>query len=92
MLKLYHSYRFSIDSYVIASRIAGSSADGMYDLYKGKYFNTSMANLKTSNKMRGTTIVVDKNEAKNCLEILMTRCKNRIVACDTETIDLDVKK
>ena len=67
MLKLYHCYQFSINSYVLASRIAGSSTDGLYDLYKGKYFNTSMAHLKESNKMRGTTIVVDKTEAKNCL-------------------------
>ena len=83
MLKLKLLYRFSIENYVLASRMSGSSTDGVYDLYKGKYFNSAMADLKLSNKLKGTTIVVNKSEAEKCLEILMTRCKDKIVACDT---------
>lgn len=92
MIKLRNLYRFSIENYVLASRIGGSSEDNFYDLYKGKFVNTALFNLKKSNRLKGTTIVTNENEAKQCLEILLNRCKNKIVACDTETIDIDVKK
>jgi hypothetical protein len=37
MLKIF--YRFTLEKYVLASRIGGQSADNLYDLYKGKYIN-----------------------------------------------------
>lgn len=83
MIKLRHFYKFSIDNYVLSSKIGGSSADNFYELYKGKYPNIAMFNLKASNKLRGTTIVTDEQEARHCLNVLLTRCRNKTVACDT---------
>ena len=59
MLRLKLRYRFSIENYVLASRIGGSSQDNFYDLYKGKYMNLALSKLKHSNKLRGTTIVMN---------------------------------
>jgi hypothetical protein len=60
MLKLKNFYRFSIENYVLATRIGGASSDELYSLYKGKYFNQALHSLKESNSLRGTTIVVNK--------------------------------
>jgi hypothetical protein len=60
MLKLSNFYRFSIENFVLATRIGGASSDELYGLYKGKYFNQALHELKNSNKLRGTTIVFNK--------------------------------
>jgi DNA polymerase-1 len=52
----------------------------------------ALFNLKASKKLKGYTIITEKNEAKRCVDILMEETKDKIVACDTETIDLDPKK
>lgn len=46
MLKLRHFYQFSMQNYVLASKISGSSSDSFYELYQAKYANTALGRLK----------------------------------------------
>lgn len=92
MLSKQIKYRCAIERFVLASKMGGTSADGFYEKYQGKYPNMALATLKASRKLKGYTIVTGKEEAKYCVDILMKDAKDKIVACDTETIDLDPKK
>jgi hypothetical protein len=71
MLNLQIKFSQAIEKYVIASKLGGCSAEGLYEKYKGKYHNMALANLKASKKLKGFTIVTEKDEAKRCVDILM---------------------
>lgn len=57
MLTKFIAYRAAIEKYVIASKLGGSAVDGLYEVYKGKYANIALAQLKLSGKPKGTTII-----------------------------------
>ena len=89
--------------YSLSSKIGGSSQDALYDQYAGKFHNQHLEHFKVKLMQEnpltiegkfcipGVNIITTPEECKKCVEVLMKNNKT-IVAWDTETMDLDIKR
>ena len=59
----------AIENYGISSRIGGSSSEGLYEIYAGKFQNKALEKVKSRiiNESYGTNIITTKEECLKCL-------------------------